>query len=116
MYGPQSGARFTSGLPDLSASFDTVKFGILLKWLHDSFGIRGTSLAWLTSCITDRDQTVVGNQSRSQTVTLTCGVPQLCVLVLLLFVLFTMDVGYIIKRYGLKNRCYTDDTQLSFNC
>ena len=65
---------------DLSAEFDTVDFDILLKRLHDSFEIRGTSLAWLTSYITDRAKAVGFNQSRSQKVTLICGVSQESVL------------------------------------
>ena len=84
--------------------------------LLDSFGIRGTPLAWLTSYITDRAQTVVFNQSRSQTETLICGVPRGSVLDPLLFVLYTMDVGSIIKRHDLENHCYADDTQLYFSC
>ena len=99
------------GLLDLSAAFDTVDFNILLKRLYNSFGIRGAPLAWLTSYITDRAQTVAFNQFRSQMVTLTGGVPQGSVLGLLLLVLYTMDVGSIIKRHGLENHCYVDDTQ-----
>ena len=104
------------GLLDLSAAFDTVDFDILLKRLHDSFGIQGTPLAWLTSYITDGAQTVVFNQSRSKTVTLTCSVPQGSVLGPLLFVLCTVDVGSIIKRHDLENHCYANDMQLYFTC
>ena len=63
------------GLLDMSAAFDTVDFGILLQRLDDSFGLQGAPLAWLTSYITNRTQTVVYNHSRSQTATLSCGVP-----------------------------------------
>ena len=65
---------------------------------------------------TDRAQTVAFNQSRSQTVTLTYGVPQVSVLGLLLFVLNTLDMGSIIIRQGLENHCYADYTQLHFSC
>ena len=91
-------------------------FGILLQRLHDSFGIRGAPLAWLTSYITNRTQTEVYNHSRSQTATLSCGVPQRSVLGPLLFVLYIKDVTSIIKRHGLDNHCYTDDTQLHVSC
>ena len=91
------------GLLDMSAAFDTVDFGILLERLHDSFGIRGAPLAWLTSYISNRTQTVVYNHSISQTATLSCGVPQGSVQGPLLFVLYTNDVTSIIKRHGLDN-------------
>ena len=51
-------------LLDLSAAFDNVDFDILLKRLHDSFGIHGAPLAWLRSYITDRAQTMTFNQFR----------------------------------------------------
>ena len=104
------------GLLDMSAAFDTVDFGILLQQLHDSFRIRGAPLAWLTSYMTNRTKTVVYNHSRSQTATLSCGVPQGHVLGPLLFVLYTKDVTSIIKRHVLDNHCYADDTQLHFSC
>ena len=40
----------------LGTAFDTVDFDILLKQLHDSFGICRKPLAWLISYITDHAQ------------------------------------------------------------
>ena len=59
---------------------------------------------------------MVYNHSRSQTATLSCGVPQGSVLGPLLFVLYTKDVTSIIKRHGLDNHCYAGDMQLHFSC
>ena len=59
---------------------------------------------------------MVYNHSRSETATLSCGVPQGSVLGPLLFVLYTKDVISIIKRHGLDKHCYADDTQLHFSC
>ena len=43
---------------DLSAAFDTIDHSTLLSRLSTSFGVNGTALAWLTSYLTNRSQTV----------------------------------------------------------
>ena len=43
---------------DLSAAFDTIDHSTLLSRLSTSFGVNGTALAWLTSYLTNRTQTV----------------------------------------------------------
>ena len=98
----------------MSAIFDTVDFGILLQRLRDSFGIRGAPLAWLISYITGLKLwfTITPDLKLQHSVV----VPQGSVLGLLLFVLYTKDVISIIKRHGLDNHCYADDTQLHFSC
>ena len=49
---------------------------LLLKRLNESFRTTGALIAWFISYITNRAQTVVFKQSRSQTVTLSFGVHQ----------------------------------------
>ncbi|WP_419629606.1 reverse transcriptase domain-containing protein, partial [Thiolapillus sp.] len=63
-------------LLDLSAAFDTIDHSILLSRLSYSFGISDTVLAWFTSYLTDRIQTISVNGSKSLPAPLHYGVPK----------------------------------------
>ncbi len=43
-------------LLNVSATFDTVDYGILLDWLENYFGISGQVLNWLTSYLSGSSQ------------------------------------------------------------
>ena len=64
------------GLLDLSAVFDTVDHDILLTRLHKSYGVGGTALAWISSFIQGRQQSVTFNGHQSTRIQLEYGVPQ----------------------------------------
>ena len=103
-------------LLDLSAAFDTVDHDVLRKRLELSFGVCGTPLKWMKSYAVGRTQTVIVNRSKSSMVKLSCGIPQGSVLGPLLFVLYIKGISAIIRRRGLWNHCYADDTQIYFYC
>ena len=63
-------------LLDLSDAFDTIDHSIFLSCLSYSFGISDTVLAWFTSYLTDRTQTISVNGSKSFPAPLHYGVPQ----------------------------------------
>ena len=63
-------------LLDLSAAFDTIDHGILLRRLEQHFHISGKPLAWMKSYLTDRHQSVYINGVLSDPVPMKYSAPQ----------------------------------------
>ena len=108
--GTYSGAN-TCYLP-YSTSPRTVNHRLLLKRLNERCGVVGDALKWFESYLTDRSQTVKVENVTSKEMTLSCGVPQGSVLGPLLFLIYTLPLGDIMREKGLQFHIYADDTQI----
>ena len=96
---------------DLKKALDTVNHKILISKL-DHYGIRGNTLKWFESYLTDRKQYVFYNGTSSETKSISCGVPQGSVLGPLLFLIYINDLPNISDK--LNFFLFADDTNIYY--
>ena len=97
---------------DLSAAFETLDPKILLDRLNKYLGLSGSALLWFKSYLSERAQTVYINNENSNDVTIKYGVPQGSVLGPILFLIYVLPLGIILRSLGFSFHFYADDTQI----
>jgi hypothetical protein len=78
-----------------------------------SYGVRGLSLKWLTSYLSNRTQQTRVNACYSDTKQVKAGVPQGSIVSSLLFILFVNDI-FQLNNNNIEIYLYADDTAIIF--
>ena len=90
-----------------------IRLTILFERMENLVGIEGIALNWFKSYLGDRSQSVqIGDIVSFISVLLLFGVPKGSVLGPLLFLIYVLPLGAVIRKYGFSLHIYADDTQI----
>ena len=96
-------------LLDMSKAFDSIRHDLMLCKLH-KLGVSDTAFAWFKSYLSQRKQAVKIENTLSETLPLTVGVPQGSILGPVLFTLYVNDLLRVPKHCRALG--YVDDTKI----
>ena len=96
-------------LLDMSKAFDSIRHDLMLCKLH-KLGVSDTACAWFKSYLSQRKQAVKIENTLSETLPLTVGVPQGSILGPVLFTLYVNDLLRVPKHCRALG--YVDDTKI----
>ena len=97
---------------DLSEAFNIIDHDILFSRMENTLGITGQALAWFKSYLSGRTLRIKIDKSFSELQDILWSVPQGSVLGPLLFLIYLLPLGKLIRKHGLELHIYADDTQL----
>ena len=79
---------------------------------RDRYGVHGDALAWCTSYLCDRRQSVVIGDKVSATHVMDSSVPQGSVAGPFMFTVYAVPLEDLVGSYGVETMIYADDTPL----
>lgn len=82
-------------------AFVTIDHTILISRLDHCVGIKGIALEWFRSYLSDRKFSVCLGDFVSQMAPFPCGVPQRSILCPMLFSLYILPLGSILRKHGI---------------
>ena len=85
---------------------------LVVARLRTRYGVRGNALRWFASYLNDRRQFIQVEGTRSSYMVLQWGVSQGSMLRPILYTLYTVPLGDIIRKHGLLFDLYADDCQI----
>ena len=95
---------------DFRKAFDCVQHDLLIKKMN-CMNINNTTLKWLESYLTNRQQQVLAKDTKSKTLPISQGVPQGSIL---MYIIYAIDITKILKHNHVT--LYADDTVIFSSC